>query len=712
MPRDLPLGNGSLLVNFDRAYTLRDIYYPYVGSENQTNGHPCRVGVWADGRFAWLHDDGWQRELKYKQDTLVTDVVLAHQGLGLLIYCEDAVDFHEDVLVRHLRVKDMAGRDRQVRLFFHHDFHLYGNDIGDTVYFDPYTQALIHYKGRRYMLMLGGVVADGAVDVGLHGYACGVKEAGGREGTWRDAEDGILGGNPIAQGSVDSVAQLNVNIPAGGEGEAYFWVGAAQNHSDVADLNQRIMDKTPAQLIRRTADYWRLWANKEEFDYGHLPQEMVSAFKRSLLVIRTQIDERGAILAANDADIVQFARDTYSYMWPRDASLVCYALSLAGYDQVPQRFFNFCREVISRHGYFLHKYNPDGSLASSWHPWVNQTDGKEEQLPVQEDETALVLWAIWEFFLHKRTVEVMKPLFRPLIVAAADFLASFRDPNTGLPLPSYDLWEERHGVHAFTVGTVYGGLMSACNLTAAFGEVEKARYYADAAQGIKRAVEKYMYDHELGRFVRMVRVHSDGTIERDRTVDASMYALWYCGMFAVDDPRITRTMQAIHDVLWCDTPVGGLARYENDYYQRVPTPAGARPVPGNPWFVCTMWYAQYLIASATNHQELEKAFQILQWAVDSCLPSGVMAEQVHPYTGEPLSVSPLTWSHAAFVTTLLEYLDRHSELGLCEGCGLPMYFRERNSIRRSHRHDHWYHSKDASLQPGNPGVAPESVETG
>jgi glucoamylase len=34
--RDLPIGNGSLLVTFDRNYQLRDIYYPRVGQENHT----------------------------------------------------------------------------------------------------------------------------------------------------------------------------------------------------------------------------------------------------------------------------------------------------------------------------------------------------------------------------------------------------------------------------------------------------------------------------------------------------------------------------------------------------------------------------------------------------------------------------------------------------------------------------------------------------
>ena len=45
-------------------------------------------------------------------------------------------------------------------------------------------------------------------------------------------------------------------------------------------------------------------------------------YRRSLLIIRTQIDNSGAVIAATDSDIVQFGKDTYTYMWPRDGALV------------------------------------------------------------------------------------------------------------------------------------------------------------------------------------------------------------------------------------------------------------------------------------------------------------------------------------------------------------------------------------------------------
>jgi GH15 family glucan-1,4-alpha-glucosidase len=44
------------------------------------------------------------------------------------------------------------------------------------------------------------------------------------------------------------------------------------------------------------------------------------------------------------------------------------------------------------------------------------------------------------------------------------------------------------------------------------------------------------------------------------------------------------------------------------------------------------------------------------------LPSGVLAEQLDPLTGAPLSVAPLAWSHAALVTLVEEYQRKVDEL--------------------------------------------------
>ncbi|MBI3781644.1 MAG: glycoside hydrolase family 15 protein, partial [candidate division NC10 bacterium] len=104
MPRDLPIGNGSLLVNFDGAYALRDLYFPRVGRDNNTVGHPCRVGLWIGGRFKWLHDHGWERRMGYEPDTLVTDVEIQDRELGVSLRCHDAVHHEHMILMRSFEV--------------------------------------------------------------------------------------------------------------------------------------------------------------------------------------------------------------------------------------------------------------------------------------------------------------------------------------------------------------------------------------------------------------------------------------------------------------------------------------------------------------------------------------------------------------------------------------------------------------------------------
>jgi len=75
-----------------------------------------------------------------------------------------------------------------------------------------------------------------------------------------------------------------------------------------------------------------------------------------------------------------------------------------------------------------------------------------------------------------------------------------------------------------------------------------------------------------------------------------------------------------------------------------------------------MWVAQYHIARAQSVDNLKPALQILICAQRCALSSGVLSEQVHPYSCAPLSVSPMTWSHAAVVIAIHEYIDKYHEL--------------------------------------------------
>ncbi len=648
MPRDLPLGNGDLLVTFDASYELRDLYYPFVGMENHTVGGPCRFGVWVDGRFTWIADASWEKHIDYEHETLVGATTLRSAPLGLALRCRDAVDFDRNIYFKEVTVADESGRDRDVRLFQHFDAHLYGNEVGDSAYYDPRAQGIVHYKARRCFLLSG---ASGPHGLGLTSFAIGQKDAPGREGTWRDAEDGELSRNAAAQGSVDSVGMLAAPVPKNGSATLTFWIAAGRSYDEVRELDKLVREGGPARFLARTGDYWRLWANKDETIADHVSGELARLYKRSTLVMRTQIDNRGAIIAGNDSDVLRFNRDTYSYLWPRDGALVAYALDLAGYGEVSRRFFQLCGELITREGYLLHKYNPDGSPGSSWHAW-STPDGRLE-LPIQEDETGLPIWALWQHYERDRDLEFVRPLYPKLVRAAADFMATFREPRTKLPAASFDLWEERRGIHAFTAAAVYAGLVAARNFADAFGQHEYAERYAVAAQEIRDATLAHLWDQDRGRFVRSVAVLPDGLIVKDATVDISLAGIFLFGLLPADDPRVVATMRAIEERLTVKTAVGGVARYEGDAYFQVSHDTAA--VPGNPWFVSTLWLAEWYIAMARTDDDLGRSHALLEWCRSRALPSGVLAEQVHPETGAPLSVSPLTWSHAALVSAIQHF---------------------------------------------------------
>ncbi|MFM9903478.1 MAG: glycoside hydrolase family 15 protein [Pyrinomonadaceae bacterium] len=641
--RDIPVGNGNLLVNFDDKYQIRDIYFPHVGQENHTEGFPSRFGVWADGEFSWIASDDWTRSLEYLPETLVTSVLLTNTKLGISIVSNDTVASHDNIYLRRIRVRNLRDSLRELRVFLHQDFRIYENTVGDTAFYDPETRALIHYKKHRYFL----INTEPHFDV----FATGRKAFRQNEGTWRDAEDGVLHGAATTEGSVDSTIGVHFRLESDGEHEFYYWIAAGTSHEEVARLDRHIIERGPPGYLEYTSNYWKAWVNKNPFESDGLPDHIVDFYKRSLLIINTQVDDGGAILAANDHDVTERATDHYSYLWTRDGALVAHALDLAGYSEMTRGFYEFCCRIVHDNGYFLQKYNPDGTVASGWHPsW--DANRKIPLVPIQEDETSLVLWALWQHYDKYRDIDFAQHAYRQLVVKSADFLVAFRD-GTGLPKPSWNLWEDRRGVHTFTCATVVAGLRAAANFARLFDDTVKADSYTMAAGEIVEGMRSHLYSNELGRFLRSLMANGDDDLTPDETIDASLFAVFYFGCFDVNDPMVIGTMRAIEERLTNETDIGGVARFENDGYMRT-----SEMVTGNSWFICTLWLAEYYIARAETVDDLKPAMEILDWVTKRALPSGVLAEQIDPLTGKPTSVSPLTWSHSTFVATVHSYLQK------------------------------------------------------
>jgi GH15 family glucan-1,4-alpha-glucosidase len=111
------------------------------------------------------------------------------------------------------------------------------------------------------------------------------------------------------------------------------------------------------------------------------------------------------------------------------------------------------------------------------------------------------------------------------------------------------------------------------------------------------------------------------------------------------------------------TKIGGIARYEGDAYH-----SRGGNIPGNPWVITTMWLAQYYIARAKKESDMEPVRKWITWAVNLSQNSGMLSEQFDPYNGDYISATPLTWSHAEFILTIIQYLEKLEELGICKTC--------------------------------------------
>lgn len=651
MSRTIVLSNGSLCVALDDRGAVRDIYYPHVGLEDHVRGHYIhRIGVWVEGRLSWIADDPqWDVSVSCESDALAAAIVARHADLKVELVCKDIVYNEQPIYLRRVSIVNKADRNREIKLYFAHQFEIYKSHGSDTAYFDPATHSIIHYKGRRVFLI--GAALDG---IPFADYATGRANFQGKEGTHRDAEDGALSKNAIEHGPADSVLGLYGSYAPEQSRTAYYWLCAAQSIPEAHALDGYVKRKTPEHLIKTATNFWHAWVNAIDREYPLMTSDQVVLFKRSLMFMRAHVDEGGGIIASLDSDMLQYGLDTYSYVWPRDSAYIALALDRAGDSNISKRFFEFCRDVVESEGYFMHKYLPDKSLGSSWHPWIQNGI---PQLPIQEDETALVVYALREHYRFSRDLEFLEEMFTPLVERTADFMLRYRDDATKLPLPTYDLWERKRGSSTFTCAAVYGALVAAADLSHVLGKDSHEERYRKGAAEVRDAILTHLWDEKAGVFINMVHVRGAETTA-DHTIDmSSVYGIFSFGVLDAADPKLSRAFDASVRALSHGIIAGGIARFERDDYYQIDA-----ATPGNPWVITTLWYAEYLISKARNAADLARVREIFTWVVRHAKASGALSEQLHPHTGAQVGATPLTWTHACYATAVLKYLDRAKEL--------------------------------------------------
>ncbi|HEX8226556.1 MAG TPA: glycoside hydrolase family 15 protein [Candidatus Saccharimonadales bacterium] len=643
MGRPVMLGNGALTVGLNELGLVHDFYYPYVGLDNLTTSRSVHhmIGVWVDGTFSWVDADNWQVSVNFEDDALVSDITMVNRKLEIELHATDFVDSQYNAFCRQLTVTNASNQKRTVRIFMHQVFQISRAGRADTALFVPDEQYLLDYKGRCCLLIYGQDADGSAFDQ----FSVGNYGIEGKEGTFRDAEDGDLTGNAVEHGGVDSVLRLPMALAAGKDATISYWIVAADSQQSAETIHHVIKNDGVSRRLDLTRSHWNAWLDIGSKRMMQVDKEYKPLVKKSLMIIKAHTDKRGGIIASCDSSIYNYGRDYYSYVWPRDGAYAMWPLIRLGYTDEPKKFFEFCRDILSPDGYLMHKYQPDKAIGSTWHPLLH---GKHTELAIQEDETASVIYMLGEYFLHSQDAEFVGNLYLTLIQPAANFMAGFMDGQTHLPHASYDLWEEKFLTNTYTAALTYQALLVAAEFADRFEYPDNAVHWREAAATISRNSDVF-YDGASGGkglYRKGFLLQDDGSLKFDDTLDiSSLYGVVMYGLKPLDAPEVLSTVKAVESILLDQSPSGGSPRYEHDNYFQVQP-----QYQGNPWFVTTLWLAQYYAKAGRPGD----ARGIMRWALDRTLASGVMSEQIHPADSSPLSVTPLVWSHAEFINTALD----------------------------------------------------------
>jgi GH15 family glucan-1,4-alpha-glucosidase len=641
MGRPVMLGNGSLTVGLNEQGLVHDFYYPYVGLDNLTTSRSVhhKIGVWVDGRFSWVDDTSWDISVNFEPDALVSVIRMKSDALEVELIFNDFVDNTCNAFCRQIQVSNLSDQHREIRLFMHQVFQISRSGRADTALIEPDENYILDYKGRCALLIYGEQANGQMFDQ----FAIGNYGIEGKEGTFKDAEDGELSGSPVEHGGVDSVIRFTLSLDGSASEYVNYWIVAADSQFTAEKLHLAIKKEGLSERLKSVRQYWHEWLAIGANVLHSVDSEYQDVLKKSLMTIKVHTDKRGGVIASADSSIYNYGRDYYSYVWPRDGAFAMWPLIRLGYRDEPKKFFEFCRDILTPDGYLMHKYQPDRAIGSTWHPMLH---GNHKELPIQEDETAVVIYMLGEYYAYTQDEEFVRSLYTTLVQPSANFMSEFMDEQTGLPHASYDLWEEKFLTHTYTAAVVYQALLVAAELAEKFEFPDDATKWTTIAEQILQN-SKVFFDPERNLLRKGYLLQADNSLQFDNTLDiSSVYGIMMFGLHSSPD-QLKQTAQKVEEILLDKTPSGGLPRYEHDnYFQSDPAYLG------NPWFVTTLWMAQYY----ARNGDTARARHYVEWTLQHTTYSGILPEQINPTDGSPLSVSPLVWSHAELANTILDVM--------------------------------------------------------
>ncbi len=636
---DAIIGNSKMLGCLTKSGELVRLFWPNIDfSQHIEVFHAGFLTSLSDNKTSWLHDNAWEHSQRYIKDTNILETVCENDKVGLRVMQTDFILSSEDILVRNYSIKNISQEVNSASLILYSDMISSLSSIRSTV-FDFDADSVVHYSHDNYIAM--------SSNIEINGFQIGNAREASEKGELLGIDDISMQANAallwnLGEFAPDQTKEITV----------YFF--ASKTLKECLAGIKRIKEVPVSNLLNATIEYWRQFLDNAE-KISIKSKEIRNLYNRSVLTFALTSDKQsGGLLAGPELD-EEFTRcDRYAYCWGRDAAFITNALDKCKLYDSSEKFYYWCFMTQLDDGSWQQRYYLDGNLAPCW--------------GLQIDETGSILWGIWEHFQAAKKIEFLEDAWKH-VIKAAGFMVNFIDKDTGLPKLSYNIWEDQLGVHTYSAAAVYAGLNASAKIAETLGKGLTHGYkWLEAANNIKEAIGKNLWDTEIERFLRSIRArinpqdtyNSSEIIEiavnkkgykikaalKDKTVDSSLIGVSIpFEVFPAEHEYVKKTIDAIETQL-TSPKTGGIKRYESDSY-----------VGGNPWILTTLWLALYHIKAGN----IKKAKEYFSWAVDHRTELDFLPEQIDKETGKPAWVVPLTWSHAMFILVLFGLMEQGEE---------------------------------------------------
>ncbi len=629
------VGNSKMLGCLtDRGELIR-LYWPHIDFEQHVDRLKC--GIFIEGINSgtlWLDEGTWKSSQVYVDNTNIALTTYSIDNLEVSVDQYDYVLPEREVLVRKYVVHNRSNFERRLCMVAHGMFISTQPDPRGTL-FDFDTDSMIFYKNAAYFAMTANreieyfQIGNNSFEAASHMNLKGTDNIGMmNDGAFSTALETVRAGT-------DAVITI------------YICASPALNKSK--ETAREIKNTDADQIYGEVKAYW-LDFLKGSTKAGTGNKKIDDLYNRTVLYFKLMSDrETGGLLASPEVDEGNTRCGRYAYCWGRDAAFITGAMDKCGLTGAVDKFYQWAVNAQDNNGVWHQRYHLDGNLAPSW--------------GIQIDETGTIVWGMLQHFKITKNIHFLEYVWGSVKLAACYMLDNL-DEN-GLPMPSFDLWEERYGEHTYSASAVYGGIMAAVEISSILNKREHiVNKWQEKAEGIKDAILRELWNDEKGCFLRSIKTklnpwgdeysshktvikynskgyYKDVTLE-DATVDVSLLGVSIpFGVLDIEDPNVESTARSIEKFLKTGK-TGLVMRYEHDNYMG-----------GNPWLLASLWVSLYHIKKG-NYDEAMDYFN----KVASCTTGmGLLPEQADKDTGNPVWIYGLTWSHAMFILVLFELIE-------------------------------------------------------